>query len=362
MAFTQTEPQGFESLGFLIYIGDMIPKSELTPILRDLLQEREQAIFIFQNNFSHHIHYLVTNLRIINCTNQRDIKSYYHAFIYKIEIGYEIYKGQILLHTQPMLNPVIRKEDLSHIILLKHILNPRESKKIIEEAWFEESPFGRRKRHFEKLAKKHGLYFTPIVLNGNSVIQITGKVQDMDVLFYINHVYRFRRMYMSIACPNPENNHLSIEREKASDAIRKLFGKQDIITHSEAFDKRFLLQSDHQKFFDFVVTEEIRNQLMDVSHFIDGSIYFGLKKEKEKSKKANQNTEFDILDEHLLDELLPEVELDDTLFSPLVFQCEDLRKDLSNVDIMIAHSIDTFELMLKMAFLIKEYSKREIKK
>lgn len=336
----------------------MIPKNKLPPLLQNLIQSGEEVLSIFQNSLSHHIHYLITNLRIINCTNKNNIQSYFYAFIYKIEVGREMYAGKILLHSQPMLDLNSRPEDLNRIIFLNNISNPPDSKRIIEDAWFDESPFGRRKKHFEQLAKKHGLNFLPITLHGNKIIQFTGFVDDMAIFFHINNVYRFGRMHLRISVPNPEDNYLSIKREKPLDAIAKLFGKQDIITNSKAFDERFLLQSDHQKFFDFVMTEEIKNKLMEASSYIDGSIFFGLQKEKEKAKKKNNETQFDILDEHLLDELLPETKLDDDLVSPLVFQCNNIRKNLSNIDIMISHSIATFEAVLEMAKRIKEYSEK----
>ena len=60
---------------------------------------------------------------------------------------------------------------------------------------------------------------------------------------------------------NPHGINLSIEQETFGDKVNKLFGKRDLEVYDEAFDKAYLIKSDHSYAYVDILSQNIRDRI-----------------------------------------------------------------------------------------------------
>lgn len=348
-------------------------KNKLPEVLRNMLQKNEKIISILKalNGTNK---YLVTNKRIIDYKSLKNIRSIEFSRIYGVKLGFEIPRNpsfsytnsgslsmlslpsnSIVLLLQPGMDNISADEWESHkvFVMVAYYNNIRDTKKIIKNAWFKESPYMLSIRPLKQLAEKHGLQMAPITLETSQNVRITGQIGEMDVSFLLSDVYQFNRLNINIKCPNPEDNYFYVRPETFSDGFRKLFGKQDILVKDKEFNRNFLLQSDNQHFFDFIMEDYIQNMIADAWKWVKGEVKFG--EEKKKDKKSSKKESIDLLDDHLISEIIPPTEYNAEKTDVLSYECRGLRETLRNTGVIIAECIQNFETTLAIAKRIQEY-------
>ena len=328
----------------------MIDINQLPAFLQNVFYPNEVAISIPED----HRRLLVTNKRIIDFTYSSKLKSIDFIRIYKVEFTSQAFpglSGSIALLMQPNIQQI--NEDAHKIIHLSGLRDISKVRRIVEEAWFPESPYMISIRPLNQIINKYNLTLSPILLDSSKTITITGEIDGMNVSFLLHSIFQFNQLTIRITCPNPEDNYFHVRPEKLSDSVGKLFGKQDIQIDDKAFNRNFLLQSDNQHFFDYIMQPYIQNMITDAWKWVEGKITFG--EEKKKDKKSTKKENIDILDDYLIDEIIPPTAYDTEKMDFITYQCTNIRKNIKNTAIMIEECMQNFETTLAIARRIKEY-------
>ena len=303
------------------------------------------------------IHYLVTNQRIIRDTKPNSKFNIFDTFykeIHEISMNDSFGKNVIAYYTMP--RSFTGQNGNRAVLFFPEMDDDREILQLLQENWMPLSPYQIFVDKFQVIAQKHNLELEGFHPFAAKNITIKGEIDNMPFLLSLSELYDIQTMSISITCPNPENNYLSIRREKSTDSIGKLMGTQDLKVNNTEFDDKFLLQSDNQHFFEKILDNKIQETILTATKLLDWQISLGTKPHKEKNKRSYKKGDDDILDAHLTIENPRITKRDESNTTALIYQCDNLIKHSSNLKSIAEHCIINTEMMIELARKIKAYN------
>ncbi len=335
----------------------MIPKSNLPRVIRDLLRPEETVHMVLKNRVNI-IHYVITNLRVINCIKPNHLRSCYFSQVYQVAIGTRMNQKRILLITQPNVKLPLGQENQHLGFAVENLRDTSEVRNLIVSLWNKESPYAQRVKYMRRLADQYGLALSLPKTNTRTFLKISGELDGMKCIFFLDNIYKMKQLTIRFFLPNPKNTFIRIKKEKLGNGLEKLFGAggQDIQVNRKEFDNFFFIKSSDQKLIRYALTYPVQQLMMDAWRYFDSQITWGdLPVTKKKTSKDKDVPEFDILDEGLLHEFFPDTANYTEELIPLTYHCPDVGGSLFNVQIILNHCIKNFEVMYSIAGRIQDY-------
>ncbi len=340
----------------LITIGLLKESTQVIPYAIFLIA----VIAIIRYNYnSNNLYYLATTDRIIfdrTPHSKFQHTSYYYRNIYKISGNYGTSEPGIALHLNPVYFANAKNEN--HTPVIRKPSQMKETLAIIRNAWVKKYPYRIFNEHFEPITRKYDLEIEDF--NPNDVKQkmiVHGTVKGMEVscqIGYLNHLQMFK---VRINCPNAERNYLRIKRENVGTQLGKIVGLQDLKTGNKQFDDLFLLQSDHEHFFETIMHPNMREMVKRAILNMDWEITMGIEPTSSKKKKTTQD-DASVLDAHLLSEIGTTIKRDESFVSPLILSCDYVHKHTTNYKVIAKQFAKSLEMMIALALEIKAYNDR----
>lgn len=305
--------------------------------------------------------YIITDKRIyVVDESTKGRNYYYHDYrdIYKIEKK----KNKIYLYGGLKKDPVGYYKTVKLDIIHTDPKRPFEQS-VIRSAWFENSPYQVMNEQFRKLIEQYNFTLSPFKLDRkyNKKLELIGMIEGMEILISIGSIGRLKTVAFAFRCPNEEQNYLLVKKEGKKEKWAKKIGMQDVQTGNPMFDDHFLLQSNNQIFFDYVMTVETQEQLTSVLSNLDGVLRMG---ETEKMPKDIEEEEkHPALDSFILDEHLTNAPKNNKkerisgFTTPLVYSCKDITTLGYDPEVISDRLIQVFETMLGIALKIQEYNR-----
>lgn len=312
---------------------------------------------IIRSIFTDFNYYIATDKRIyIKDGILGKVKQYNYSRIH----SFNIENDDIIIYADVIPKNVSEDEE-KYLPRLSYITDKNNVKNIIEEHWFTESPYQIVNNEIEVIAKKYNLITKYIHPASSERAELKGTINGLPILVTIKAANALERFTIAIDCPNAENNYLKIAEESSIAVYKKVLGIQDLKVGNPRVDYTFLFQSDHQIFFDYVMTDEIQQNLLKAWEYISGNIEMGdAKNIKNKSifslkkKKIDDN----ILDDDLMEDLSREKKRKEGATSTLVYHSNELDILSNNLFSMTKNINFIFETVLTIALRIQEYDKQ----
>lgn len=304
------------------------------------------------------LHYVVTNHRIIRDNRPQSkfhILQTFYKSIHEINLDTSLGGNTIACYTMP--RSIADPNGIRSAVFLPQIDNAREMLTLLQEKWMPLSPYQVFVDKFQAFAQNYNLDFEGFYPMGEKQILMQGEIDEMQFLFSLSELYDVKTMSISITCPNAEKNYLNIRKEKSIDSFGKLIGMQDLEIKNKEFDDTFLLQSDNRHFFEKILNTETQKNILSAAKLLNWQISLGVKPLQKKHKRTNKKGNDDILDADLALENPTIKERDESNITALIYQCDDLVKNSSNLMTIAEHCIINTKMMVELAKRIKNYNK-----